>query len=81
MKNENDYGYLRDFFDLIPDPLAVINKKTFQISYVNQEFQYFLKKSFSVVKNTFLNELFNNDLLNKIARICLIFEICGSIRV
>ena len=31
MKNENDYGYLRDFFDLIPDPLAIINKKSFQI--------------------------------------------------
>ena len=73
MKNENDYGYLRDFFDLIPDPLAIINKKSFQIHYVNQEFQYFLKKSFSVVKNTFLNELFNNDLfflsnLNEISK-------------
>ena len=46
MKSENDYGYLRDFFDLIPDPLVIINKKTFKIYFVNQEFQYFLKKVF-----------------------------------
>ena len=62
MKNENDYGYLRDFFDLIPDPLVIINKKTFKIYFVNQEFQYFFKKSFSLIKNTYLNELFNDDL-------------------
>ena len=62
MKSENDYGYLRDFFDLIPDPLVIINKKTFKIYFVNQEFQHFLKKSFSLIQNTHLNELFNNDL-------------------
>ena len=62
MKSENDYGYLRDFFDLMPDPLVIINKKTFKIYFVNQEFQYFLKKSFSLIKNTHLNELFNDDL-------------------
>ena len=44
MKNENDYDYLRDFFDLIPDPIVIINKKTFKIYFVNQEFQYFLQK-------------------------------------
>ena len=27
MKSENDYGYLRDFFDLMPDPLVIIIKK------------------------------------------------------
>ena len=62
MKSENEYGYFRDFFDLIPDPLAVINKKTFKTYYVNQEFQYFLKKSFSQIKNSNFNELFNDDL-------------------
>jgi len=73
MKNENDYGYLRDFFDLIPDPLAIINKKSFEIYYVNQEFQYFLKKSFSLIKKMNFKELFNNDLfflsnLNEISK-------------
>ena len=73
MKNENDYGYFRDFFDLIPEPLVIINKKTFKISYVNQEFQYFLKKSFSSIKNTHLSELFNDNLfflsnLNEISK-------------
>ena len=73
MKNENDYGYLRDFFDLIPDPLVIINKKTFKIYFVNQEFQYFLKKSFSLIQNTYLNDLFSDDLfflsnLNKISK-------------
>ena len=62
MKSENDYDYLRDFFDLIPDPLAIVNKKTFKIYYVNQEFQYFVKKSFSLIKNTYLNELFDDEL-------------------
>ena len=62
MKNENDCGYLRDFFDLIPDPIVIINKKTFKIYFVNQEFQYFLKKSFSLIKNTYLNDLFSDDL-------------------
>ena len=62
MESEKDYGYLRDFFDLIPDPLVIINKKTFKIHFVNQEFQYFLKKSFSLIKNTHLSELFNDDL-------------------
>ena len=62
MKSENDYGYLRDFFDLIPDPLVIINKKTFKIYFVNQEFQFFFKKSFSLIKNTHLSELFNDDL-------------------
>ena len=62
MKSENDYDYLRDFFDLIPDPLAIVNKKTFKIYFVNQEFQYFLKKSFSLIKNTNLNELFDDEL-------------------
>ncbi|MAI29481.1 MAG: hypothetical protein CMP38_04645 [Rickettsiales bacterium] len=73
MKHENDHDYLRDFFDLIPDPLAIINKKTSEIYYVNQEFQYFFKKSFSVIKNTHLNELFHDDLfflsnLNEISK-------------
>ncbi|MAI59483.1 MAG: hypothetical protein CMM92_00500 [Rickettsiales bacterium] len=73
MKNENDYGYFRDFFDLIPDPLAIVNKKSFEIYYVNQEFQNFVKKSFSVIKNTYLNELLNDDLfflsnLNEISK-------------
>jgi len=62
MKSKNDYGYLRDFIDLVPDPLVIINKKTFKIYFVNQEFQHFLKKSFSLIQNTHLNELFNNDL-------------------
>ena len=62
MKSENDYGYLRDFFDLIPDPLVIINKKTFKIYFVNQEFQFFFKKSFTLIKNTHLSELFNDDL-------------------
>ena len=62
MKSENDYDYFRDFFDLIPDPLAIVNKKTFKIYYVNQEFQYFVKKSFSLIKNTYLNELFDDEL-------------------
>ena len=62
MKSENDYDYFRDFFDLIPDPLAIVNKKTFKIYYVNQEFQYFVKKSFSLIKNTNLNELFDDEL-------------------
>ena len=62
MESEKDYGYLRDFFDLIPDPLVIINKKTFKIHFVNQEFQYFSKKSFSLIKNTHLSELFNDDL-------------------
>ena len=62
MKSKNDYGYLRDFIDLLPDPLVIINKKTFKIYFVNQEFQHFLKKSFSLIQNTHLNELFNNDL-------------------
>ena len=73
MKNDNDYDYLNDFFDLIPDPLVIINKKSFQINHVNQEFQYFVKKSFSLIKNTHLNELFNDDLfflsnLNEISK-------------
>ncbi len=73
MKSENDHGYFRDFFDLIPEPLAIIDKKTFKIFYVNQEFQHFLKKSFSLIKNTHLNELFNEDLfflsnLNEISK-------------
>ena len=73
MKHENDYDYLKDFFDLIPDPLAIVNKRTFEIYYVNQEFQYFVKKSFSVIKNTYLNELLNDDLfflsnLNEISK-------------
>ncbi len=73
MKNENDYGYFRDFFDLIPDPLVIVNKKSFEIYYVNQEFQNFVKKSFSVIKNTYLNELLNDDLfflsnLNEISK-------------
>ena len=46
MKRENDYDYLKDFFDLIPDPLVIINKNSFEINYVNQEFQYFTKKKF-----------------------------------
>ena len=62
MKSENDYGYLRDFFDLIPEPLVIINKKTFKIYFVNQEFQFFFKKSFTLIKNTHLSELFNDDL-------------------
>ena len=62
MKRENEYSYFRDFFDLIPEPLAIIDKKTFKIYFVNQEFQHFLKKSFSSIKNTHLNELFSNDL-------------------
>ena len=73
MKHENDYGYLRDFFDLIPDPLAIVNKKSFEIYFVNQEFQFFVKKSFSIIKNTYLNELLNDDLfflsnLNEISK-------------
>ena len=73
MKSENDYDYLKDFFDLIPDPLAIINKKSFEICYVNQEFQYFITKSFPLIKNTHLNELFNDDLfflsnLNEISK-------------
>ena len=73
MKDDKDYGYLRDFFDLIPDPLAIINKKTFEINYVNQEFQHLLKKSFSLIKNSYLNELFNDNLfflsnLNQISK-------------
>ena len=55
MKNKNDYDYFRDFFDLIPDPLVIVNKKSFEIYYVNQEFQNFVKKSFSVIKNTYNN--------------------------
>ena len=62
MKRENEYSYFRDFFDLIPEPLAIIDKKTFKIYFVNQEFQHFFKKSFSSIKNTHLNELFSNDL-------------------
>ena len=31
MKRENDYDYLKDFFDLIPDPLVIINKNSFEI--------------------------------------------------
>ena len=73
MKRENDYDYLKDFFYLIPDPLVIINKNSFEINYVNQEFQYFTKKSFSLIKNTHLNELFNDDLfflsnLNEISK-------------
>ena len=73
MKSENDYGYLREFLDYIPDPLVIINKKTLKIYFVNQEFQYFLKKSFSLIENTHLNELFSNDLfflsnLNEISK-------------
>ena len=79
MKSENDYGYLRDFIDLVPDPLVIINKKTFKIYFVNQEFQNFLKKSFSLIKNTHLNELFNNDLfflsnLREISKQCILLE-------
>ena len=62
MKHENDYGLPQRFFDLIPDPLAIVNKKSLKIYYVNQEFQYFVKKSFSIIKNTYLNELLNDDL-------------------
>ena len=73
MKRQKDYDYLKDFFDLIPYPLVIINKNTFEIKHVNQEFQYFTKKSFSLIKNTHLNELFNDDLfflsnLNEISK-------------
>ena len=73
MKSEKDYDYLKDFFDLIPDPLAIVNKKSFEIYHVNQEFQYFTTKSFSLIKNTLLNELFRDDLfflsnLNEISK-------------
>ncbi len=84
MKSENEYGYFRDFFDLMPDPLAVINKKNFKTHYVNQEFQYFLKKSFSQIKNSNLNELFNDDLfflsnLNEISKKIGVFLIREAI--
>ena len=80
MKNEIEYGYLRDFFDLIPDPLAIINKKTFKTYFVNQEFQYFSKKSLTQIKNSNFNELFNDNLfflsnLNEIAKKLGIFFI------
>ena len=84
MRRENDYDYLKDFFDLIPDPLAIINKKTFEIYYVNQEFQYFTTKSFSLIKNTHLNELFKDDLfflsnLNEISKKIGVFFIREAI--
>ena len=57
MKNEKDLNFFKNFLDLIPEPLVIINKENLKVFYVNLEFQIQFEKSQSKLK--YLRQIIN----------------------
>ena len=59
MKNDKEFNLYKNFLDLIPEPIVVINKNDLKILFANLEFQIHFERSFSKIKEISLDNLFN----------------------
>ena len=71
MKREKDLNLFKNFLDLIPEPLVIINKENLKVFYVNLEFQIQFEKSQSKLKDISLDSIFdkNSFLISNLKRL------------
>ena len=61
MKNDKNFNLYKNFLDLIPDPLLIVDKESLKIFFVNHEFQIQFGKSQSQFKEISIDLIFNKD--------------------
>ena len=61
MKNDKNFNLYKNFLDLIPDPLLIVDKESLKIFFVNHEFQIHFGKSQSQFQEISIDLIFNKD--------------------
>ena len=65
MENDNQPNFYKHFFDLIPEPILLIKKKSLEIVFANVDFQVHFKKSINFLRNKKIDIFLNDKSLLK----------------